>query len=150
VGGTASFEVNATDTASDIPSLTYTWEFEDGKKLKGAKVDQVFTKPGSQKVKVTVEDDDGAIDSKTVTVTVKGEPEKPPDDGEDNTLLYGALGGVVIAMVVIILLYLFVIKKAAESDKGQKPSEPTKETEPEEETLPREEEEPAKDKTSEE
>jgi PKD repeat protein len=120
VSETASFEVVASDTVSDKPELTYTWEFEDGKKTKGAKVDHVFTKSGTQQVKVTVEDDDGAKATKTVTVQVTGEPEKPPDDDVDNTLIYAGAGAVIV-VIVLLLLFLIVIRPRMKGPEKEPP-----------------------------
>jgi len=127
-GESHQLEVNVSDTASDLANLTITWEFEDGGKETGPKVNHTFAKAGRWKVKVTVEDDDGAKASKEVTITVTGENVVPPDDDERNMLAIGIGAGGVILVVILILLYMFVLKPRS---KGPEASTPPPELPPE-------------------
>jgi PKD repeat protein len=138
-GETHQLEVNVSDTSSDLPGLTVTWEFQDGGKETGTKVNHTFAEAGRWKVKVTVEDDDGAKVSKEVTVTVTGETIIPPDDDERNMLAIGIGAGLAVLVVVIVLLYLFVLRPRSKGpETGTLPPEPPPEPDapPEPTTTP--------------
>jgi PKD repeat protein len=62
--------VKSTDTMSDIDSLNYTWEFENGVFDYGMTASYRFINKGTYDVTLTVEDDDGARDMDAVTITV--------------------------------------------------------------------------------
>ena len=64
------FTVMADDTAGDVPSLEYSWDFGDGTKAGGWNVTHVFLEAGIFDMKVTVTDDNGASDSTDIQITI--------------------------------------------------------------------------------
>jgi len=58
------------DTFSDHPLLFYAWDFGDGSKGYGEITDHVYTKNGLYIATLTVQDNNGAVDTDTLTVTV--------------------------------------------------------------------------------
>jgi PKD repeat protein len=73
---------------NDSASLSYRWDFGDGASGSGASVSHVYAQQGSYVARVTVIDKDGASDSDTATVQVKGTNQTPvavitaPSQGE--------------------------------------------------------------------
>jgi PKD repeat protein len=64
---------NATETSdspSDMPILSFQWDFGDGRTDGGAVVEHAFTKQKSYKVLLTVTDDEGAQSTAELTVKV--------------------------------------------------------------------------------
>jgi large repetitive protein len=55
----------STSTDPDGDKLTYSWDFGDGQKGDGVKVDHAYTKPGIYKVVLTVDDNSGTECSKS-------------------------------------------------------------------------------------
>jgi len=80
-GGSINFSACATDTASDLDSLTFKWTFGDGSSSVARSAAHAFDWPGEYTVKVTVEDDEGASASQSFTVTVDAIPQKPRPHG---------------------------------------------------------------------
>ncbi len=74
-GGTAHFMATANDTASHLPSLNYTWDFDlaDGLSAEayGASVEHTYALTGTYVVTLVVTDDDGSSTTDTLTVTVQ-------------------------------------------------------------------------------
>jgi PKD repeat protein len=70
-GDTVFFDASgSSDTPSDIPTLIYTWYFDDGTVLFGIFVNHIFSDNGVYNVSLVVEDDNGFSDSDTVKITV--------------------------------------------------------------------------------
>jgi uncharacterized protein (TIGR03790 family) len=61
---------SSTDSPSDIPTLNYTWDFKDGHMGYGMNPSHTYSDDGIYLVTLQVRDDDGAIDSVSVTVTL--------------------------------------------------------------------------------
>jgi PKD repeat protein len=58
------------DTISDLPLLSYAWDFGDGSKGCGIATDHIYTKNGLYTVTLTVKDNNGAVSTDIVNVTV--------------------------------------------------------------------------------
>lgn len=58
------------DTPSDIPTLIYTWYFDDGTVLFGISVNHIFLDNGVYNVSLVVEDDNGFLSIDIVKITV--------------------------------------------------------------------------------
>ena len=70
-GDTVIFDGSgSTDTASDGPTLLYTWYFPDGTVRFGISVTHVFTDDGNYTVTLVVQDDNGYTDSDDLVVQV--------------------------------------------------------------------------------
>ncbi|UCC58360.1 MAG: PKD domain-containing protein [Candidatus Bathyarchaeum sp.] len=54
--------------------VSYFWEFGDGDTATGVSVDHLYVENGSYFVTLRVEDDDGAVNEKTVSILVKNRP----------------------------------------------------------------------------
>jgi len=72
----ADFTARAsTDTPSDMPSLTYHWEFGDGDDDDGMNVSHAYTRSGSYAVKLQVVDNDGAFsEDSSIKMKVRNVP----------------------------------------------------------------------------
>ena len=73
-GKPLNFTVIADDTAGDVPSLEYTWDFGEGTLAHQQNVTHMFAEAGIYNVTVTVTDNNGASDSANIMVTIT-EPE---------------------------------------------------------------------------
>lgn len=70
-GDGVELSATATDPSADV--LTYQWTFDDGSPaIDGPTVTNVFLNGGVVQATVTVTDQDGASDSRTLTITVEG------------------------------------------------------------------------------
>jgi PKD repeat protein len=65
------FSGTGSDTPTDVPSLTYSWDFGDGSAGSGANPAHVYTHSGVYLVILTVTDDDGAASCDEMTVTME-------------------------------------------------------------------------------
>ncbi|UCE39177.1 MAG: PKD domain-containing protein, partial [Thermoplasmata archaeon] len=82
---TISFSGAGYDTASDISSLTYSWDFGDGSSVSGPSPNHVYSKSGLYIVTLIVTDDDGITSQDTLTVTVNNDA-PTADSGLDMTV----------------------------------------------------------------
>jgi len=64
------FTVAADDTSMDLPSLEYTWDFDDGTIGYEQNITHMFTEAGIFNVTVTVTDDNGASDSANILIII--------------------------------------------------------------------------------
>ena len=62
--------VTSTDTPSDLPLLTYAWEFGDGSTGTGISVSHSYADEGTYTITLTVTDDDASQDVTTVSLSV--------------------------------------------------------------------------------
>jgi PKD repeat protein len=91
------FEGFGSDTPSDLPYLTYNWDFDDGSSASGALVTHTYSYRGIYEVILTVTDDNGDIGTYTIFVTVLNVP--PSADAgwtqqayEDDTVYFTGTG----------------------------------------------------------
>ena len=61
---------STTDTASDLPLLTYAWTFGDGTTGSGVTVQHAYADEGSYTARLTVTDDNGATSTATMTFVI--------------------------------------------------------------------------------
>ncbi len=94
--GQAPLDVSFNGSSSSDPDGTivlYHWDFGDGSSQNGAVTSHVFTSAGIYNVKLTVKDDDGAVGTKTVSISVTnsgtGDSGNSGDSGDDG----GSEGG---------------------------------------------------------
>ncbi len=74
------------DTPSDMPFLTFIWYFGDGFVGAGKVTTHIFTAPGIYTVTLIVNDDNGAMSSDTITITVKDASSPIANAGDDDTV----------------------------------------------------------------
>ncbi|UCH88449.1 MAG: PKD domain-containing protein [Thermoplasmata archaeon] len=68
---TVNFDASSsTDTTRDIPKLVYAWDFGDGSKGYGITTSHLYTNCGVYTVVLTVQDDNGAVDTDSIQITV--------------------------------------------------------------------------------
>jgi PKD repeat protein len=89
------FSGSGSDTPSDLPFLTYSWDFGDGSSGSGMAPVHVYTRQGSYIVILTVMDDDGAMGHDISIVTVENlipMPDAGPDmtADEDELIFFSA------------------------------------------------------------
>ena len=68
LGGSVTFDGSESSSAGSI--VSYLWDFGDRTNATGKRVTHVFAKAGTFTVTLTVTDDDGAVDTDTVTISV--------------------------------------------------------------------------------
>lgn len=79
--GTAPLLVNmdaSASTDSDGDVVSYAWSFGDGASGSGETTSHTYTSPGSYSLRLTVTDDDGAVNSKVATIVVTGAGNRSP------------------------------------------------------------------------
>lgn len=83
-GGTVILSAHtSSDTPSDFPGLEYEWEFGDNSPTDDEIVtSHTYNAPGTYQVNLTVTDDDGATNTKTLMITVRN-TDPVADAGED-------------------------------------------------------------------
>jgi PKD repeat protein len=71
----------STDTSSDLPLLTYLWDFGDGSTEMGIVVSHSYADNGDFTATLTVTDDDGAQDVTTIVMSIVNAPPSATIDG---------------------------------------------------------------------
>lgn len=99
IGESLNFRANES-TDSDGKIVEYRWDFGDGSQVKGARVSHTFNQAGTYPVTLTVTDNGGLSDSKTINVTI--EASSTPSNMPPSALINGpATGGVGQALTFI-------------------------------------------------
>jgi PKD repeat protein len=126
VGTAVSFNGEGSDTASDIGTLKYEWNFGDLLTGTGRNASHTYLAPGFFKVRLKVTDDEGlsAEDTLTVEVYKAAAPPGPKSEGPSVVLIGGAAAAVAVVVVVAAVLMLRGKRKAvreqAEADRAKK------------------------------
>jgi PKD repeat protein len=118
----------STDTESDIPSLTYNWNFGDDTTGSGMVVNHSYTIPGTYTVTLTVYDNDDAMDTITQTIRIDPSELKTPEKVEDSmsdSILYSIIIGITVVVILLVLLVLFLKHKKGKQDKHELPKSGT-------------------------
>jgi heat shock protein HslJ/chitodextrinase len=76
-GETLTFDGSA--SSGDNPIVNYTWDFGNGTRAEGARVDQVYNEPGSYNVTLTVTDDQGLQGGSTLPIQIYPVVEAPDE-----------------------------------------------------------------------
>lgn len=95
-------EFNASSSSEPHGELNYTWDFGDGTIGYGMIVKHSYEKQGTYKVTLTVRDDEGYVNSTTLSVYV---------EGGRRYIDIGAIVGIGIAAASILVIELLVIRK---------------------------------------
>ncbi|WP_455392654.1 TIGR03790 family protein [[Eubacterium] cellulosolvens] len=101
------------DTISDSKNLSYLWDFDDNTTADQAKVSHSFIDSGTFSVSLTVTDDNGASDSKTLYITIEPLPVQK-GDGKEKELDYLSILFLVLIVVIIIVIIgsvVWVVRK---------------------------------------
>jgi len=123
--------VNSSDNPSDIPSLLYLWDFDDGEDAEGMTVSHSFRKDGTYNVRLEVMDDDGSTAVDEITMVISGGSTGPvePQGGDGvskNTLLLILVIFLAIVILLLILATLVVMKRRRDAEQvGQLPPYPS-------------------------
>jgi len=109
---------NSTDSSSDIGDLKFHWDFGDGTEMDGVQANISYDAPGKYNVILTVTDNDGNSDEKTLLITIYPSRESPPEDttpddekDESNSEFFILFGIIAIIIVVFIILFAILRKK---------------------------------------
>jgi PKD repeat protein/dienelactone hydrolase len=114
------FSATASDSASDKPSLSISWNFGDGSISTAFSGSHNYTKAGTYDVLVTVTDDEDATDSQSFKVIVDPlvePPVVPPvqDDGGQSTGIpvrtIAIAAGAVVAMAVLAVVIILLMRR---------------------------------------
>lgn len=91
--------LNFTDNSTDVDGyiVNWTWNFGDGTIAYGKKVNHTYYNAGTYNATLTVKDDDGAIDSYTLQITVEKERKGVP--------------GFELAFLIIALISIIILRK---------------------------------------
>ncbi len=104
------------DTPSDIDTLKYTWDFGDGQKGTGVKINYSYSEPGIYNVVLTVLDDNNATDLVQVVIRITlaeilENDQSDNDEEVDFTTLLIANCIVITIIFVLLILLIFIRRK---------------------------------------
>ncbi len=129
-GLTVTFAANLTedgliDSASDIATLNYTWDFGDGSKSHMPGPNHTFAKNGKYEIILKVRDDDNEIG------TARFELDLNPKRSQDDLLqVWGLAAGGVFALMILIVVFLLFKKYQAKPEPKPKPEHELMSTSP--------------------
>lgn len=124
VGDEMIFNASAShDNPSDMDSLEYLWDMDDGMQLTGVEVNYSYTEPGEYHIVLTVTDDDGdyfmtSMDVEVLPIPVDKDENGPPKDYWTVLII---IIGVFIILLMAAILVTAIIKKRNEGHKGGGP-----------------------------
>jgi PKD repeat protein len=112
--------INSSDTSSDLPELTYRWDFGDGKIENGILVTHSFDKKESYNVQLTVKDDDGAegvanIQIKIEELTGKDAGDRSETDSADH--MNAMIIDIILVVVLLLIIFFYLRKRKKDSEK---------------------------------
>ncbi|MGA1793285.1 MAG: PKD domain-containing protein [Thermoplasmatota archaeon] len=96
----------SSDNPSDVGSLLYLWDFDDGEDAEGMMVTHAFTKAGSYTVVLEVMDDDGAVSYADIVIEVKGAGDIAKPDGSGGSYV---LLPVILVIIAVLLIGALII-----------------------------------------
>ena len=115
------------DTISDLATLTYFWDFDDGTTSNLSKVIKTFTEPGTYAVTLTVIDDDNeSVTSDPLIIDITPVIIDNPDDGKQDAIDFMQLLPFIIIIIIIITILgivAMVTKKRKKREKEPKSTE---------------------------
>ena len=103
--------VGSSDTVSDMSSLDYSWTVNGVPAGQGERLTRRFDEKGVFTVKLTVTDNDGAVDTFELPVTVTGEESSSDDETEDRGMRATVWLLLVFAVLVLIIVAGVVLLK---------------------------------------
>ncbi|MBN1538715.1 MAG: PKD domain-containing protein, partial [Candidatus Thermoplasmatota archaeon] len=126
VGVEITFDaVNSSDNPSDVDSLLFLWDFDDGRDGEGVVVKHSYDAPGTYNVVLEVMDDDGASSFAEMTIEisdtgpVNGNKE---EDGSDIFLLVLLLVvGALLILICLVVAAVIVLRKRQEASQYAQP-----------------------------
>jgi PKD repeat protein len=96
------------DTISDMENLNFTWDLGDNFKESGNLISYTYKTAGTYTVKLTVKDNDDAIDDDQITIVVKepigGSEITSAAEGNQTDVL--AMAGIIIMLIILLLILL--------------------------------------------
>ncbi|MBN1540067.1 MAG: PKD domain-containing protein, partial [Candidatus Thermoplasmatota archaeon] len=119
--------VNSSDNPSDIPSLLYLWDFDDGEDAEGKIVSHSFGRDGTYNVRLEVMDDDGSTAVDEITIVISGGSNGPVEpQGSDgvSTITLLLILVILLALLIILLILAAVVVMKRRKDGQQLPTPP--------------------------
>jgi len=115
------------DTKSDMATLTYLWDFNDGTTSNLSKVIKTFTEPDTYAVTLTVIDDDNeSVTSDPLIIDITPVIIDTPDDGKQDSMDIMQLLPIIIIIIIIVIILgivAVVTKKRRKQEEKLKPTE---------------------------
>lgn len=132
-GETLTFNAGGTtDTANDLDSLSFSWDFGDGNRSTGKIVMYTYAKAGKYMVRLTVIDDDGESGVQNQLLIIDG-PEEKDDSavtGEQEASLVIPVVIIIVVVVIIVILLFLMLRKKPVQEKRKRGIEGDMEMEP--------------------
>ncbi|MGA1847863.1 MAG: PKD domain-containing protein [Thermoplasmatota archaeon] len=113
--------VNSSDNPSDVETLLYLWDFDDGEDGEGSTVSHAFAKAGTYTVRLEVMDDDGASSIDEIVVVVRESSIGPVGPQDDKGVSTTTLIIIVVVFAIIIVLLLLLAAVIVMKRKGEEP-----------------------------
>ncbi len=126
---------DSSDSPSDMDSLIYSWDFDDGSRETGDVVTHAFTTPGRYQVILTVTDDNKASGTDSVSIKVNeikidGTDSQTGDGQSISGMITYIIIIVIIIIIILVLVALIYLKKRSINKKMESEGELKQTTEP--------------------